>query len=263
MGRSKHIAAALIALCLSILSVFSCFGATEATDIDEEAAQDVLLTGMSWMSFVNNLSDDDLQYLVDNSTAEDLQSYFPGFKNMAGGLQSVLSNRKDIGAYKGIKDSQITEDESNYYAELTLEYEDRDVNVVVGLDRERTQYTRFSFDPVYTFAEKMSNAAMNLLVGMVTVFAVLILLMFIIDSFKYIHAFEEKHRKKSAPAAAVEQTQAVPAAVTPAPAGDSAMNDAQLAAVITAAIAAYEGTSADGLIVRSIKRAKDNKWRRS
>ena len=36
--------------------------------------------------------------------------------------------------------------------------------------------------------------------------------------------------------------------------------DTELAAVIAAAIAASEGTSADGFVVRSIKRRKSNKW---
>ena len=36
--------------------------------------------------------------------------------------------------------------------------------------------------------------------------------------------------------------------------------DEELAAVIAAAVAASEGTSTDGFIVRSIKRRKSNKW---
>jgi Na+-transporting methylmalonyl-CoA/oxaloacetate decarboxylase gamma subunit len=38
-------------------------------------------------------------------------------------------------------------------------------------------------------------------------------------------------------------------------------DDTELVAVIAAAIAAYEGTSADGFQVRSIKRAGTNKWK--
>ena len=38
------------------------------------------------------------------------------------------------------------------------------------------------------------------------------------------------------------------------------MDDRELVAVITAAIAAYQGTSTDDLIVRSIKRAKKQNW---
>ncbi len=259
MGRSKHIAAALIAICLSILSVCSCFAAPIE---DDSAAQDVLMTGMSWISFVNSMADDDLQYMVDNAGSEDLEQYFPGFTSMVGGLNNVISSRADLGDYVGVKSSETSADDTNYYAELTLEYANRDVEVKVGLDRELTRYTGFSFDPVYSFGEKMSNASMNLVVGMVTVFGVLILLMFLIDSFKYIHAFEEKLKNKHKKGTEAEPETAPTAAAAQA-AGGTATGDAQLAAVITAAIAAYEGTSADGLVVRSIRRAKDNKWRRS
>ena len=40
-------------------------------------------------------------------------------------------------------------------------------------------------------------------------------------------------------------------------------DDLELVAVITAAIAASEGTSADGLYVRSIKRVNKSKWQRA
>ena len=53
-----------------------------------------------------------------------------------------------------------------------------------------------------------------------------------------------------------------PAAVA-APVVEEASNDDELAAVISAAIAAYEaeaGGSTDGFVVRSIKRRPSNKW---
>ena len=40
-------------------------------------------------------------------------------------------------------------------------------------------------------------------------------------------------------------------------------DDLELVAVIAAAIAAYEGTSADGFQVRSIRRANTNKWKKA
>ena len=42
--------------------------------------------------------------------------------------------------------------------------------------------------------------------------------------------------------------------------GSLILGDEELAAVIAAAVAASEGTSTDGFIVRSIKRRKSNKW---
>ena len=44
---------------------------------------------------------------------------------------------------------------------------------------------------------------------------------------------------------------------------ENLVDDLELVAVIAAAIAAYEGTSADGLVVRSIRRAPGNKWKRA
>ena len=62
----------------------------------------------------------------------------------------------------------------------------------------------------------------------------------------------------SAPAepAKAAETSAAPAPVEVVPATD----DSELIAVISAAIAAAEGTSTDGFVVRSIKRRKSNRW---
>ena len=65
------------------------------------------------------------------------------------------------------------------------------------------------------------------------------------------------------------QTSGAPVAApkaAPAPAVAAAveeaeeMDDTELVAVIAAAIAAAEGTTTDGFVVRSIKRRKSNKW---
>ena len=41
---------------------------------------------------------------------------------------------------------------------------------------------------------------------------------------------------------------------------DEEVDDLELIAVITAAIAAQEGTSTDGFVVRSVKRRVSNRW---
>lgn len=106
-------------------------------------------------------------------------------------------------------------------------------------------------------ATSMSEAVANTLMGMSIVFLVLIFIALIISLFKYISKFQEMFSKKTVeepvkqPVAPVEKA--------PAPA-DNLMNDAQLVAVITAAIhaaAASNGAvSKDTLVVRSIRRAK-------
>ena len=55
----------------------------------------------------------------------------------------------------------------------------------------------------------------------------------------------------------------LPAPVPAAAEEEDLTDDLELVAVITAAIAAYDNTSADGLVVRSIKRANGAKWKRA
>ena len=110
---------------------------------------------------------------------------------------------------------------------------------------------------VYTMAENMERAAMNTLMGMGTVFIVLIFISFLISCFKFINVFEKKVKSSPAPAAAPAPAPAAPAAE------EDLTDDLELVAVITAAIAASEGTSTDGLVVRSIKRAGTSKWKRA
>lgn len=111
---------------------------------------------------------------------------------------------------------------------------------------------------VYSKGELLKSAGMNTLLGMGTVFCVLIFISFIISLFKYLPALFAKKAKM--PEAKAEVKAAVPSA--PAAKSENLMNDAELVAVITAAIyAASEGSatgavSKDKLVVRSIRRAR-------
>ena len=90
-----------------------------------------------------------------------------------------------------------------------------------------------------------------------TVFAVLIFIAFIISLFKYIPAIQAAFSKKSKKEDAnVSETPALASVVESVDVTD----DLELVAVIAAAIAAYEGTTTDDFVVRSIKRRKSNKW---
>lgn len=115
---------------------------------------------------------------------------------------------------------------------------------------------------VYSKTELMKQAGMNTLLGMGTVFVVLIFISFIISLFKFLPALfakkpkiEDLKKEESKPAAPAK-------AAAPAPVAGNLMNDAELVAVITAAIYAAEGqagnsaVSKDKLVVRSIRRAR-------
>lgn len=109
-----------------------------------------------------------------------------------------------------------------------------------------------------TMGELMSTAALNTLIGMGTVFVVLILISLIISCFGFIPKIQAKLAKKEEPAAAPAPVQEAPVVAEE----EELADDTELVAVIAAAIAAYEGTSADGFRVRSIKRASGAKWQK-
>ena len=97
---------------------------------------------------------------------------------------------------------------------------------------------------------------LNTVLGMGTVFVVLIFISFIIYLLGYIPKLQEKLANKDKK---VEEKKEAPVQAAPAPVA-AAEDDAELVAVIAAAIAAAEGTSTDGFVVRSIKRRKSNRW---
>ena len=112
----------------------------------------------------------------------------------------------------------------------------------------------------YSTAEILKKAGLNTILGMGTVFVVLIFISFIISLFKFIPALEQKFKKSAKTEIVNEKPTAALKTEMPEVFAEDVTEDTELAAVIAAAIAASEGTSADGFIVRSIKRRKSNKW---
>ena len=121
-----------------------------------------------------------------------------------------------------------------------------------------------ALNPNASMGELMSGAALNTLIGMGTVFTVLILISLIISCFKVIpslqkKAAESKEKRKARKKAKKEGISPEAKAETPvvqtSVEEESTDDDLELAAVIAAAIAAYEGSaSTDGYVVRSIRR---------
>lgn len=107
-----------------------------------------------------------------------------------------------------------------------------------------------------TKGQLMGKAAMNTLLGMGTVFVVLILISLIIACFNYLPKPQAPAPKKAEPA-----VQAV--SEVSEPEDEDLSDDMELVAVIAAAIATYEGTSVEGFRVRSIRRANTKSWKKA
>lgn len=111
--------------------------------------------------------------------------------------------------------------------------------------------------------DKMATAALNTVIGMGTVFVVLILISFIISLFRYIPVIQNKlaQRKAKKADAKQESIDNTIAQIVEKEENTDLADDLELVAVIAAAIAASEGAaSTDGFVVRSIR--KVNRVRR-
>lgn len=175
-------------------------------------------------------------------------------------LKSYDANYDEFGDFVGLKEYEggTTDKDGNVTYTAVYEFTGHNMRLALEFDKDDV-VTTVTMDPIYSKGEIAKKAALNTLIGMGSVFAVLILLAFIISLFKYVSVFENRGKAKKDAA----EKAAAPAPAPVAPAAPAPADDLQLIAVITAAIAAAEGTSADGFVVRSIKRRSNNKWKKA
>ncbi len=150
------------------------------------------------------------------------------------------------GEYVELGDFTITKSGKTLECKQEITFTDRPVILSYVYKYHNMELEDIGVEAVQTLGEKMTNAALNTLMGMGIVFAVLILISLIIYGFK-IFSYLEKKKTTPAPAAA-------PAPVVAPAAPVAAQDDLELAAVIAAAIAASTGTSTSDFVVRSIRR---------
>ncbi len=178
-------------------------------------------------------------------------------------FSSWESASADMGSYVevvGITDNSMTakEYQGMIYPEegvfsIKIKGDKRDA--VVEIMYEEGMPTSITTNVEYTFAEKMEKAGLNTLLGMGTVFVVLILISLIISCFGIINKIQDKMANKAKQADI--KAEAVDNTIAQIIEKEELADDLELVAVIAAAIAASEGAaSTDGFVVRSIKRRR-------
>ena len=179
----------------------------------------------------------------------------------SGGLTESQMMATYLGIYEttGLKTKEITYGD-NQNVIISLEGNERNATVEVSIDK-KGRVVNITPTAEYTTKEKVVKALMNTLMGMGTVFIVLILISLIIKAFGLIPLIMEKKKKKEEVPVVKEAKVSipVPAVKTKPSVTANEMDNSELVAVITAAILASStcnATSADQLIVRSIKKVK-------
>ena len=196
---------------------------------------------------------DSVRSIVD----QNMQDQYAGDAVVSAALSSWTSALEDIGEVNSIGNHEVSIGDNGVTINVKVDGSSHDALIEILLD-EDLSLTSITTNVEYTFGELMTNAALNTVLGMGTVFVVLILICLIIYCFAFIPkiqaAFSGKKKEETA-------APAVSAAPVQAAVEEELTDDSELVAVIAAAVAACEGAvSTDGFVVRSIRRAGNRKW---
>lgn len=240
---------------LVLVCMFACLFAMTACGEDndkniklsEDLMEQLINENEEALLAVRTLTQEQLQATVDAGTLP---------VEYGNALKSYYTISDDLGSFKSVDSTKVTTTADSIIVVSETTYSERTMTFTMTYDA-KCNFTFGKFEPYYSFGEKMAKAGMNTLIGMGTVFIVLIGMSFIISLFKYIGTAGTKKadNKKTDGAEAVDNTIAQIVEKE-----EAAMDDLELVAVITAAIAASEGTSSDGLVVRSIRKVNKSKW---
>lgn len=167
------------------------------------------------------------------------------------GWESALT---DIGEYEGVSGASVAYKDDGAVITVSVLGSSHNAEVEIVLDDTYTRIIAITTNVQYSIGEILQKAGLNTLIGMGTVFVILILISLIISCFTLISKLEKKPKKEEpAPAQSPVEQQIA--------AKEELSDDTELVAVIAAAIAAYEGAaSTDGFVVRSIRKSNKSKW---
>ena len=246
----------LLCTLIMVLSFVGCSGKNKTESPYDEAtlqqSAEFIISNFAQMGEADfgqfkELSDYQLEYTMMQTGLKISGEAFVGMIN------SWEAAEVECGEYLSHGDYQSEVKSDGIVISTLAQYEDREAVISFSFD-EKSFMKSMDVSAKFSMGEILTKAGLNTLLGMGTVFAVLIFLALIISTLKYIPMLLEGMSKKSEEVPAAKETAVEEVAVV------EETDDLELIAVITAAIAAQEGTSTDGFVVRSIRRRPSNNW---
>ena len=216
-----------------------------ADKIDESVKTSLVTTAEGLTDAIVALEDADIENYM--NTGDDFTT---------SAMQSWQTSKDELGAKKESNGkTTVTLKDDQYTVTVPVKFEKANANFVYVFESTGTPVS-MSVDVQYGLGKTLQRAGLNTLMGVGTVFVMLILLSLLISLFRFI---PNPEAKKAAEAKAAKEAQAAVIAAAPVQAEENLADDGELVAVIAAAIAAAEGTTTDGFVVRSIRKVKRNR----
>ena len=240
---------------LLVLGMITCILGLTACGSNAEEVVDAKITEEEAIMYADQLVES-----INSVVVQGMEAQYESDDVITAALASWKSAQEDMGSYQAILDHEVDITEKDSVINVLVDGTIRDAKVEIILDKDLV-LTSITTNVQYSFGELMTNAALNTVIGMGTVFVVLILICFIIQAFVFIPKIQEAFSKKEKKTEEVKK-EAVENTIAQIVETEELSDDLELVAVIAAAIAASEGAaSTDGFVVRSIRRANTNKWR--
>ena len=235
----------------AIVAILACLGLSACGSSEPAVVENPLCTPEEAANIGQNTVDN-----MDFIVRGDMMDQYVGDEVSYAGLVSWKAALEEMGSYTGVEDikSDIGSDEVRI--EILAGGTEHDAIVEMVLTNEGAQ--SISANIQYSMAELMERAALNTLIGMGTVFVVLIIISLLISGFNLIPKIQAVFKKDKTSGEKSIAEEAVDKTIAQIIKQED--DDQELVAVISAAIAAYEASTGtgsggtDGFVVRSIRK---------
>lgn len=248
----------MLCICMCILGLAAC--GTDPKDVDYNGMtyDELENSALSTWETIQAMDVEQLEMVIAQIDAMSEAERITFYESNEGAKEQVVLFRswvevsKQVGAYVGVDSFTVTKSGKSTTTDLTLQFEQRPVVLSIVYKNRDMSVENTTVDLVYSTGEKMQRALMNTVMGMGTVFVMLIIICLIISCFSFIPKIENKLKARKEKGNA--DTAAEAAVQIPVQEYVPETDDLELVAVIAAAIAASTGQSTDDFVVRSIKR---------
>ncbi len=258
-----------IALLLALISAFllvSCQAAGEVSKEPEGASElKEMAAGIISTYYLLDNPGDQAMYV--DMYLQQIQEAYPAIYEGYFSWQTLM---KEVGGVDAlapedtsyIKESQASENGEKVSVDVLVQGREREGNVVFVFDKATGNPLSISMNARYSFGEQMGKAGMNTLIGMGIVFVVLILISLIISLFGVARRLQKAKEAPEEPSLAEKSMGNIVAQIAERE-EEELVDDNELIAVITAAVAAFEAgrspkhqASAGDFVVRSVRRVR-------
>lgn len=227
------------------------------------------LSAQNIVPLLCELADDTAREAYSIYTMEELEYVFEqqyGLKVKGAAIKTAMdsfdSALETIGAVTDVGEAAAEIDNQQIIVRVQVNGEKKNAEAEIILTNDMFMVVESAaLNPISSMGELMGKAALNTLLGMGTVFLVLILISLIIYCFSFIPKIQSKLSKKNNNEVDSTGIDNAVAQIARQEESRNETDDLELVAVIAAAIAASEGAaSADGFVVRSIRKVNKGRY---